>query len=191
MPPFFYEIGTLRFIGRSHSQTLLTTDPSDNIASHSYRVSVIAYFLAVQSKANVEKTITMALFHDIAEARSDDQNWINKKYLKVFDQDILDDQYLLFQHQSTKDLIKEYEKRTSLESKLAKDADLLDEIMLLMEYSHSGNGEAKRWLHLKNKGRDNQQYLRLLSPIAKKIARQIMSQKPSDWWNKSWQGDRR
>ena len=71
---FFYEIGTLRFIGRNHRQTLLTNDISDNIASHSYRVSVIAYFLAKLAKANVKKTVTMALFHDIAETRSGDQN---------------------------------------------------------------------------------------------------------------------
>lgn len=188
---FFYEIGTLRFIGRSHRQTLLTNDVSDNIASHSYRVSVIAYFLAKLSKANIKKTVTMALFHDIAETRSGDQNWVNKKYLKVFDQEILDDQAALFQDESIEKLIKEYDKRSSLEAKLAKDADLLDQIILLMEYAHSGNKEAKKWLGSHPDGIKNEQYLRLSSSIAKKIARQIVTQKPSDWWNHSWQGDRR
>ena len=188
---FFFEIGTLRFIGRSHRQALLTNDISDNIASHSYRVSVIAYFLAKLAKADVKKTVTMALFHDIGETRSGDQNWINKKYLKVFDQDILNDQATLFQDESIKKLIKTYEKRSSLEAKLAKDADLLDQIILLMEYSHSGNKEAKRWLGPRSNGLKNGQYLRLSNPISKKIARQIMAQKPSTWWNNSWQGDRR
>ena len=133
----------------------------------------------------------MALFHDIAETRSGDQNWVNKKYLKVFDQDILNDQSTLFQDVSIKKLIKAYEKHSSLEAKLAKDADLLDQIILLMEYAYSGNKEAKKWLHLNSKGAKNQQYMRLSNPISKKIALQIMAQKPSAWWNHSWQSDRR
>jgi len=43
---FFLEVGSLRKLARSHRQTLLTDDLSDNIASHSYRVVVIAYMLA-------------------------------------------------------------------------------------------------------------------------------------------------
>lgn len=47
---FFFEIGTLRKILRSYRQTLLTDDLSDNIASHSYRVSMIGWFLAMAEK---------------------------------------------------------------------------------------------------------------------------------------------
>ena len=43
---FLFEIGTLRKIPRAHQQVLLTQDLSDNIASHSYRVAMIAWFLA-------------------------------------------------------------------------------------------------------------------------------------------------
>jgi 5'-deoxynucleotidase YfbR-like HD superfamily hydrolase len=43
---FLYEIGTMRKLMRIHRQVLLTDDASDSIASHSYRVAIISWFLA-------------------------------------------------------------------------------------------------------------------------------------------------
>jgi len=53
---FFYEIGTLRKIARTHRQTLLTDDLSDNIASHTFRVCIIGMILAQLEKADISKT---------------------------------------------------------------------------------------------------------------------------------------
>src|SRR5688572_21870065 len=89
---FLYEIGSLRKIARSHRQTLLTDDLSDNIASHSYRVAMIGYFLAKLEKADTGKVVLMCLFHDTGEARSGDINAIQKRYVKVFDDEIIVDQ---------------------------------------------------------------------------------------------------
>ena len=71
---FLYEIGTLRKIARAHRQTLLTDDLSDNISSHSYRVTIIGWMLAETEKADINKVIKMCLLHDLAESRSNDQN---------------------------------------------------------------------------------------------------------------------
>ena len=89
---FLYEVGTMRKIARAHRQTLLTDDLSDNIASHSYRVTWIGWILAKEEKANVEKAIKMCLAHDISEARSGDQSWVHKRYIKVFEKEIAADQ---------------------------------------------------------------------------------------------------
>jgi putative hydrolase of HD superfamily len=43
-------------------------------------------------------------------------------------------------------LLKEYYERKTLESKIAKDADLLDQLLLLKEYEFQGSKEAERWL---------------------------------------------
>jgi 5'-deoxynucleotidase YfbR-like HD superfamily hydrolase len=59
---FLFEAGTLRKIARSHRQTLFTNDLSDNIASHSYRVTLIAYILAILEKADVEKVLKWPSF---------------------------------------------------------------------------------------------------------------------------------
>jgi len=184
---FFFEVGTLRKTARSHRQTLLTDDLSDNISSHSYRVTVIGYFLAKLAKADAGKVVQMCLFHDVSESRSGDQNWIHKRYIKVFEDEISRDQFgdLPF----GKDILalgREYQERKSLEAKLAKDADLLDQILLLKEYAHVGNHEAATWLKHNN-------HLKLLkTTIARNIAKEILEQNPSDWWYKGlWTSKRR
>lgn len=182
-----YELGTLRKIARSHRQTLLTNDLSDNISSHSYRVTAIGWFLAKLEKADPYKVVMMCLFHDTGEARTGDQNWINKKYVKTFEGEVQRDQLSgISVAEELLGITSEYEARESLESKLAKDADLLDQILLLKEYEWQGNQEASRWLMGK------EQATRLFSPSAKLLSREILSQNPSDWWSHSgWTADRR
>ena len=77
-----FEVGTLRKISRSHRQTLLTDDLSDNIASHTFRVIFIGYILAKLEKADPYKVVLMCLVHDFEEARDLDERgkWIFKKY---------------------------------------------------------------------------------------------------------------
>ncbi len=181
---FLYELGTLRKIARSHRQALLTNDLSDNIASHSYRVTAIGWFLAKLEKADPYKVLLICLFHDSGETRTGDQNWVNKKYVKTLNEQVRKDQLshisLELMNMST-----EYEERLSIESKLAKDADFLDQILLLKEYAWQGNQEATRWL------KDNEQFKRLHTKSAKELAKEIMAQKPSAWWSKSsWTPDR-
>ncbi len=184
---FLYELGTLRKTARSHRQTLLTNDLSDNIASHSYRVTAIGWFLAKLEKADPYKVLLMCLFHDSGETRTGDQNWVHKKYIQTYDQDVVRDQLSVLPMSAELLLINsEYEDRKSLESKLAKDADFLDQILLLKEYAWQGNQEAALWL------KDNEQFKRLHTKSARAMATEIMSQKPSDWWGKTgWTADRR
>ena len=183
---FLYEAGTLRKTARAHRQTLLTDDLSDNIASHSFRVALIAFFLAKLEKANSNKALLMALFHDIPEARSGDQNWVHKKYVKVFEEEIIADQLKgLPGDKELKNLAEEYHDRKSIESKIAKDADLIDQILLLKEYDWNGNKEAADWL------RGEQQYNKLTTKSAKRLAKEIISQKPHSWWNNLWTPERR
>lgn len=183
---YLYEMGSLRKIARSHRQNLLTDDLSDNIASHTFRVALIAYFLAKLEKADSGKTVLMGLIHDSEESRCGDQNWIHKSYVKVFEEEIREGQ--LGGLPGSEELIgcsEDYEKRESLEAIIAKDADLLDQILLLKEYTAMGNREAESWLE------DNQQEKRIKSNSGRILAKEIMRQKPSDWWAKLWNSNRR
>lgn len=183
---FFFEAGTMRKLARSHRQVLLTDDLSDNIASHSYRVTLIAYFLAQMEHADTEKVLTMAIFHDMAETRAGDQNWVNKKYVKVFDDEIMQDQLGgLTKGDKLLKIMQEYEKRESLEAKIAKDADLLDQILLLKEYVNNGNKEASVWLD------DKVAQKRLHTDSAKKLSEEIYSADVHDWWWFLWTDKRR
>jgi len=187
---FFYEIGNLRKVIRNHQQMLLFQDLTDNIASHSFRVAFIGYFLAKDLAANADKVIKMCLLHDIEEARSGDHNWVHKKYIKTFEDEIrreqLDD---INNIEEMKELSKEYDGRKSIEAKIVKDADLLDQIFLLREYEWQGSQEAKKWLH--EEDNDNEQEKLLFTDLAKKIAKEAKKQNPSEWWNSLWTSKRR
>jgi len=89
---FFFEIGNLRKVIRAHQQTLLSFDLSDTIASHSFRVVFIGYFLAKEIGADVDRVVKMCLLHDLEETRSSDHNWVHKRYVKVFEDEIRRDQ---------------------------------------------------------------------------------------------------
>jgi len=183
---YLYEAGSLRKIARSHRQNLLTDDLSDNIASHTFRVTLIAYFLAKLEKVDSGKVMLMGLIHDSEESRCGDQNWIHKSFVKVYEEEIREGQFK--ELPGSKELMvlgQDYQKRQSVEAKIAKDADLLDQILLIKEYEAMGNKEAKKWL------KDNQQAKRICSESGKNLAKEIMRQKPSDWWNDLWNGERR
>jgi putative hydrolase of HD superfamily len=94
----------------------------------------------------------MCLLHEIEEVRSGDKNWLNKKYVKVFEKEIVKDQLRgLPNSEELLNLLKEYYERKTLEAKIAKDADLLDQLLLLKEYEFQGSKEAERWLKGKKK----------------------------------------
>ncbi len=188
---FLYEIGTMRKLMRMHRQVLLTDDMSDSIASHSYRVAIISWFLAKEEGADPYKTVMMSLLHDMAEVRSNDHNWIHKKYIKVFEQEINEDQLGTLPYPDFKDFISEYEKRESREAILAKEADLLDQILLLREYEWSGNKEANIWLYGKGGAKVNAQLEKLKTKTGKKFGKSIYNIDPSDWWNNLWTSNNR
>ena len=186
MASFFFEVGTMRKLMRMHRQTLLTDDTSDNIATHSYRVSIIGWYLAKKEKADPYKTVMMCLLHDMAEARTGDHNWIHKRYVKVFEDEIHSEQLGSLPYPDLKEFVGEYKERRTKEAILAKDADLLDQILLLREYEWQGNKEAKIWLHGKSGKKKNEQLVLLKSASGKKLGAAIYKENPSDWWNNLW-----
>lgn len=183
---FLFEIGTMRKLPRIHQQVLLTQDLSDNIATHSYRVSLIAWFLAKMEKADPYKALMMAFVHDMKEVRSGDHNYIHKKYIKIFEEEISKDQLGDLPFLDLLELDQEFEKRESKESIIAKDADLIDQMLLLKEYVHQGNHEAEIWLSGKGADDSNIQFQNLKTESAKKLGQEILDGKVSDWWEKIW-----
>lgn len=189
---FLFEIGTLRKIPRAHRQTLLTSDVTDNISSHEFRVAWIGWILSKKEKVDSYKVVMMCLLHDLPESRSNDQNWIHKKYVKVFEDEIIKAQLSSITNGSELlELSSEYEKRESPEAMLAKDADLIDQILLLKEHAHTGNKEAEMWLHLDDFKNKCVPYLGLQSEAAKKLAIEIINTGVSDWWANSWTKERK
>lgn len=183
---FFFEIGTMRKLLRSHRQVLLTDDMSDNIASHSYRISMIGWILAKEEGVDPYKVVMMCLLHDIGEIRTGDHNYVHKRYVKEYEEDSAKEQLESLPFNDLYDLDTEYKERKTKEAKVAKDADLLDQILLLREYQWQGNKEAGVWLGGKGDEEGNVQYRNLSSETAKRIGKVLYDRKPSDWWNNIW-----
>ena len=70
----------------------------------------------------------------------------DKKYVKIFEDEIKKEQLGSFEEFGFKELLDEYDERKTDEAKIAKDADLLGQIILLKEYEWQGNKEATVWL---------------------------------------------
>lgn len=189
---FLFEVGTMRKLIRIHRQPFLSDDVSDNIASHSYRVAIIGWILAKREGVDPNKVLLMCLLHDIGEVRSNDHNWIHKKYVKIFNDEILADQVGTLPFDDFLKTLEEYEKRESKESILAKEADTLDQILLLKEYEWQGNKEAHKWLYGEKPDLNSRPQLKKLKmESSKELGEVIYTSDPSNWWKNSWTGENR
>lgn len=188
---FFFEVGTMRRIQRMHRQTLLVEDSSDTIASHSYRVTLIGWHLAKLAGADPYKVVMMCLTHDLGEIRSNDHNWVHKRYVKIFEEEITKDQLGTLPFDDLLHIATEYEERASLESKLAKDADIIDQILLLREYQWQGSVEAEIWLNGKRADKNSRPLDRLTTPEARALGEALYARNPSEWWKDLWTGENR
>ena len=74
----------------------------------------------------------------------------------------------------------------SLNPRLVKEADTLDQILLLREYAWAGNKEAEMWLHGKGGDKEATQLSKLKTDIGKELGKAIYEVAPSDWWNNLW-----
>lgn len=170
---FLFEIASLRRLTRSHRQVIQGVN--DNISDHSFRVAIIGMILAELEDCDTNKVMRMCLFHDLVEARTGDANSINKFYVK------------LDENQARKDQMKEiplgdeilccleeYEELKTKEAIIAKDADVLDQMILQQEYFYSDQKNRKIW--------QNHNEKRLKTESAKKIAAQIKEANPFRWF---------
>jgi putative hydrolases of HD superfamily len=180
---FLFEVGTMRKLPRIHRQVLLTDDTSDTISSHSYRVALIGWFLAKREGADPYKVVMMCLLHDLTEARTGDHNWIHKRYVKLFEDEVHEEQLGTLPYPDMHDFVAEYDKRDSKEAIVAKQADILDQILLLREYDWQGNKEAAIWLYGKDGKDPRAQVAKLSLESAKELAEAMYTTSPSEWWD--------
>jgi len=79
---FLFEVGMLKKTPRTGYQFLGTG--RESVAEHSFRTAIIGYTLAkAHPEADIQKIVFMCLFHDLHEARTGDQNYVNKQYVRV------------------------------------------------------------------------------------------------------------
>jgi len=171
---FLYEVGMLKKTPRTGYQFL--GSGNESVADHSFRMAIIGYVLALEiDEANTEKTVLMCLFHDFHEARTGDQNYVNKRYNSIDEDKAIADmtEKVPFGNNITS-INDEFNKGETIEALIAKDADQLDFIMELKEQKDLGNKYADEWLFYAQK--------RLQTDNAKKLADEILKTDHTDWW---------
>ena len=171
---FLFEVGILAKTPRSGFYFLGSGEQS--VAEHINRVAIIGYVLAsLHGKANLGTVLQMCLFHDLAETRTSDLNYVHQKYAeRKEDEAVADITAPLPFGPHMRSVITEYEERETIESKLAKDADTLEFILSLKEQVDIGNDRAKTWLPSALK--------RLATDEARQLAEVITVTDSDRWW---------
>lgn len=177
---FISETGSLMFMKRTHYRSLINT--FDTVSSHCHHVAIIAYCLSRMEGFSHEegiKAMAIGILHDSAESRVGDLDFIAKHYDTRDETKAFADQFkdLPFQ-KDLEDLIKEYEDRKTYISKIAKDADLLEQTYQEWVLMHTGNTMAKRWFE----GTAKYRMPFLKTKSAKKLFKYFKTHHPHQWW---------
>jgi len=182
---FVYETGIHSKTPRSGLWFLGSGDQS--VAEHLFHTAMIAYALAyLEPKADKNKAVLMALFHDIGEGRTSDHNYVHQRYGRLSEVNAVDDiaKSVPFGKEILKLFTEEQDKKT-LEAKLVKDADNLEWVVTLRSEEVKGNIKAKNWIKSAVK--------RLKTPSGRKLGKVLLATHPDSWWfnvKDSWFVDR-
>lgn len=174
----FAEAGLLKKVKRSGWWVAGIKDP-ESVADHSFRCAIIAYYMAHLEKVDPYKTLTMALFNDIHEARINDLHKMGHYYIdfKKAEKKVFSDQVKDLDPGVKKEMEmfrKEYDEQKTKESIIARDADILECLLQAKEYYDNGHTKAKKFF---KKAPD---YLKTKS--AQKFWEQIKNWDSSQWW---------
>lgn len=174
---FLFEMGNIRHINRMWHR-FLGHDFAD-LADHHFRMFWIAMTIAAHEK-NVDtgKLAKMVMVHDIAESRAGDVDYLARQYVERNEQLAIQDMLAETAiEQEFYELWQEYEKRESIESKIAKDADNLDVDFELTEHAAKGGQLREQW-------QANRQFVskeKLYTQTAKTIFEQVIMANPHNW----------
>jgi putative hydrolase of HD superfamily len=146
---FIAEAGMLKRIKRS-GWWMVGIPYEESVAEHSFRCAVIGYVLAKAEGAEVSKVLMMTLFNDIHEARIGDMHKVAHKYLNVkeAEKEAFSGQIENLEagmKGELKGLREEHDAQETLESLIARDADILECLVQAKEYTDLGFKTAEKF----------------------------------------------
>ncbi|MBI4239788.1 HD domain-containing protein [Candidatus Uhrbacteria bacterium] len=149
---------------------------SQSVAEHLFHTAMVAYALSfLEPKADRSKIVLMALFHDIGEGRTSDQNYVHQRYGRLAENEAVKDiaQSVPFGNEIL-ELYKEEQSRKTIEARLVKDADTLEWIATLRAEEVKGNTKAREWIAIAIQ--------RLKTEQGKKLGEFLRATHPDAWW---------
>ena len=142
---FLHEAGQLKRVKRTGWWLEGVKDP-ESVAEHSYRTTIIAYFLAKIEGADAYKTAMICLFHDIHETRLNDSHKLAQRYINLekAEKECLKEQFSMLGNEGKEifSLINKIGDEKTKEAVIAKDADLLEDALQAKEYYEIGHKTA-------------------------------------------------
>lgn len=173
---YLFELAGAKTIARTGWQRIGIKVP-ESLADHSALSGQIAYVLALMEGANPDRATALSLFHDTAELRLGDANWVARIYTdyeankkKVWDDQLRDSSLA----GPMKSIFEELEEKKTKEALIAWDADFLDMAIQSKYYAENGNKKALLWF----KSIEND----FSTESAKKIYSMIENTGIEDWW---------
>ena len=169
-----FEIRLLSDITRSGYAFLGSGDES--IAEHSFTTAFICFAMArLEPDLDRERLISMALVHDIPEARIGDFNYVQKKYATADEERAVADmtRNLPFGDE-IRSLIQEFNGKKTREAQLANDADQLSFILELKKLKDNGAKPPEYWIPTVEK--------RLKTDLGKEIGKSLLATRWDEWW---------
>ena len=174
---FFYEIGQLKRVRRSGWWVAGVDDP-ESVAAHSHRTAAIAFVLAELENADPAKATALAVFHDLAEARVNDQHHLGKSYVPSGDGErrAVDDQVAGLPEplaERIRSVWREASDEATVEARIARDADRLECLIQVREYEARGH-DTREWMETALNA--------LYTDSARRIAESCLQTDPASWW---------
>lgn len=172
----FFECLHMKRIKHEWWRMALVDNP-DSIAEHSLNAAQIWYILAKMEWADANKVAAMMVWHDIAETRLGDLHKVAVRYIKgkkEIEKQIMQEQISWVPWENDlHELFHEYEERTTLEWRIAKDADYLEMAFQWRIY-------LEQW-HEAAQNRIDNVWVALQTQSAKEIWKTMLTMKPTDW----------
>ena len=169
-----FEARILKDINRSGYAFLGTG--RESIAEHSFMTAFICFVMAgMDDTVDAERLVAMALVHDLAEARTGDLNYVEKRYSKPDEAKAVS--HLTRQIPfgvSIKKLIDEFNASETREAELANDADQISFVLELKKLSDTGAKGPEKWLPVVID--------RIKTDIGRQMAKDIMETSWDEWW---------
>ena len=136
---------------RRQGWAISAREPGDTLAEHLYMTAIIADVIAreLQPRHRVDpgRAVELALWHDIVETIAGDVPWPLKHVMEEHGvsknrlEEYLAEKYL---PQYAASALAEYNRRETLESRIAKAADIISLLLVFKEYIEKGNEHARR-----------------------------------------------
>ena len=148
----------------------------ESVAEHAFQVAFIGYVLSrMEPGVDALRLISMCLLHDLAEAKTGDLNYVQKRFVQADESRALAETAapLPFGDEMVR-LIEEFNAGATAEARLARDADQLAFVLDLKHLKDQGYRTPEKWLpHVVE---------RLRTPVARALAERIDTTDSDSWW---------